>query len=171
TNRIGNIHFHGMLSTAWPWPYAPEGLPELTVQMNRPDPFNPHDGCGDGTALVHPGALVDKIYNLWNRDPVTVTRAYTATGKQDPPSAPNLKSYWRGHLMTTAKDTMAAFCVVAGGLAAAVVGACSPAAPPPDAPPAASTAAAADDEVLLCDGETKVKIDASKPMTRANGQA
>ncbi len=25
TNRIGNIHFHGMLSTAWPWPYAPEG--------------------------------------------------------------------------------------------------------------------------------------------------
>jgi 3',5'-cyclic AMP phosphodiesterase CpdA len=25
TNRIGNIHFHGVLSTAWPWPYAPEG--------------------------------------------------------------------------------------------------------------------------------------------------
>jgi 3',5'-cyclic AMP phosphodiesterase CpdA len=23
TNRIGNISFHGMLSTAWPWPYAP----------------------------------------------------------------------------------------------------------------------------------------------------
>ena len=48
TNRIGNIHFHGMLSTAWPWPYAPEGLPALTVQMNRPDPFDPNDGCGDG---------------------------------------------------------------------------------------------------------------------------
>lgn len=94
TNRIGNIHFHGMLSTAWPWPYAPEGMPELTVQMNRPDPFNPHDGCGDGTIQVHPDALVDKIYNLWNRNPVTVSRAYTATnGKQDPPSAPNLKSY------------------------------------------------------------------------------
>ena len=29
-----------MLSTAWPWPYAPEGLPKLTVQMNRADPFN-----------------------------------------------------------------------------------------------------------------------------------
>jgi len=44
TNRIGNIHFHGMLSTAWPWPYAPEGMPELTIEMSRPDPFNPNDG-------------------------------------------------------------------------------------------------------------------------------
>ncbi|HET8648077.1 MAG TPA: metallophosphoesterase, partial [Vicinamibacteria bacterium] len=35
THRLGNIHFHGMLSTAWPWPYAPEGLPKLTVRMNR----------------------------------------------------------------------------------------------------------------------------------------
>ena len=25
TNRIGNIDFHGFLSTAWPWPYAPTG--------------------------------------------------------------------------------------------------------------------------------------------------
>jgi hypothetical protein len=41
TNRIGNIQFHGMLSTAWPWPYAPQGLPALTVQMNRPNPFDP----------------------------------------------------------------------------------------------------------------------------------
>ena len=32
SNRIGNIHFHGMLSTAWPWPYAPTGLPPLTVR-------------------------------------------------------------------------------------------------------------------------------------------
>ncbi|HEX6239843.1 MAG TPA: metallophosphoesterase, partial [Polyangiales bacterium] len=67
TNRIGNIHFHGMLSTAWPWPYAPQGLPPLTIQMGRPDPFNPHDGCGDGTLSVHPDALIDKFYNLWNR--------------------------------------------------------------------------------------------------------
>ncbi len=48
SNRIGNITFHGMLSTAWPWPYAPEGLPKLTVQMNRADPFSQFDGCGDG---------------------------------------------------------------------------------------------------------------------------
>jgi hypothetical protein len=72
TNRIGNIHFHGMLSTAWPWPYAPEGMPELTVQMNRPNPFDPADGCGDG---VVPGRS-DKNYNLWSRNPVKVSAAY-----------------------------------------------------------------------------------------------
>ena len=49
TNRIGNIHFHGMLSTAWPWPYAPQGLPALVV-MHRPNPFDQNDGLGDGTS-------------------------------------------------------------------------------------------------------------------------
>lgn len=94
TNKIGNISFHGMLSTAWPWPYAPQGLPELTVQMNRPNPFNPQDGCGDGQVLVYPGGLVDKIYNLWNRNPITVSRRYLASsGKEDRPTAPNLATY------------------------------------------------------------------------------
>jgi 3',5'-cyclic AMP phosphodiesterase CpdA len=94
TNRIGNIHFHGMLSTAWPWPYAPEGLPALTVQMNRPDPFDVNDGLGDGWARVHPDALVDKVYNLWNRNPVTVNRAYLVSrGKRDAPARPTLTSY------------------------------------------------------------------------------
>jgi hypothetical protein len=51
TNRIGNIQFHGMLSTAWPWPYAPQGLPALTVQMNRPNPFDSNDGLGDGSVI------------------------------------------------------------------------------------------------------------------------
>jgi 3',5'-cyclic AMP phosphodiesterase CpdA len=94
TNRIGNIHFHGMLSTAWPWPYAPQGLPELTIQMNRPDPFNPNDGCGNGQVQVHPDGLVDKIYNLWNRNPMTVTRAYmTSQGKKDASARPNTPGY------------------------------------------------------------------------------
>jgi len=94
TNRIGNIHFHGLLATAWPWPYAPQGLPELTVQMTRPDPFDPQDGCGDGEVLVHPDGLVDKIYNFWNRNPLTVARAYTASwGKQATPPSPNRPSY------------------------------------------------------------------------------
>lgn len=94
TNRIGNIHFHGMLSTAWPWPYAPEGMPELTIQMSRPDPFNPNDGCGNGEVRVHPDGLVDKVYNLWNRNPVTVGRNYTSTwGKQGIPPRPNRPSY------------------------------------------------------------------------------
>ena len=94
TNRIGNIHFHGMLSTAWPWPYAPQGMPQLTIQMNRPDPFNPNDGCGDGEVAVHPDGLVDKIYSLWNRNPITVSRAYMVDwGKKNAPPRPNLSSY------------------------------------------------------------------------------
>jgi 3',5'-cyclic AMP phosphodiesterase CpdA len=94
TNRIGNIHFHGMLSTAWPWPYAPEGLPELTIQMARPDPFDPQDGCGDGLIQVQPDGLVDKVYNLWNRNPITVSRSYLASrGSKDKPPAPARRSY------------------------------------------------------------------------------
>jgi 3',5'-cyclic AMP phosphodiesterase CpdA len=93
SNRIGNISFHGMLSTAWPWPYAPEGLPPLTIQMARPDPFDPNDGCGDGRADVSDG-LVDKVYNLWNRNPVRVRRTYLASnGKQDRPPTPTLTSF------------------------------------------------------------------------------
>src|SRR3984893_17271875 len=71
-NQIRNISFYGMLSTAWPWPYAPQGLPTLTVQMNRADPFDQFDGLGDGQFGVRPEGLVDKIYNLWDRNPVTV---------------------------------------------------------------------------------------------------
>jgi 3',5'-cyclic AMP phosphodiesterase CpdA len=94
TNRIGNIHFHGMLATAWPWPYAPEGMPPLTIEMSRPDPFNPQDGCGDGEVRVHPDGLVDKVYNFWNRNPVTVAKEYTASwGKDSVPARPNRPSY------------------------------------------------------------------------------
>jgi predicted MPP superfamily phosphohydrolase len=94
TNRIANIDFHGMLSTAWPWPYAPEGLPPLTVQMGRPNPFDPQDGCGNGQAFIHPDGLVDKLYNLWNRDPVQVRSAYLRSdGRSDIPPKPNLVSF------------------------------------------------------------------------------
>ncbi|HVZ33833.1 MAG TPA: metallophosphoesterase, partial [Polyangiaceae bacterium] len=94
TNRIGNIYFHGMLSTAWPWPYAPEGMPELTLQMDRPDPFDPNDGCGNGSMVVHTDGLIDKVYNLWNRNPVTITKNYMATkGAKDKPPVPKLTSY------------------------------------------------------------------------------
>ena len=94
TNRIGNIDFHGMLSTAWPWPYAPSGLPPLTVQMNRADPFDQLDGCGDGRLLVAQNGLVDKIYNLWDRNPVTVRASYLrSNGARDRPSATRLPSF------------------------------------------------------------------------------
>lgn len=94
TNRIGNIHFHGMLSTAWPWPYAPEGLPKLTVQMDRADPFDEADGTGDGLIDVYGGGYVDKVHNLWSRNPVTVSKAYLDSwGKQSAPPAPKFSSY------------------------------------------------------------------------------
>ena len=94
SNRIGNMQFHGMLSTAWPWPYAPQGLPALTVQMNRPNPFDPADGLGDGSATVHPDGLVDKLYSLWNRAPMQVKASYLASdGKTDAPKAPTLSSF------------------------------------------------------------------------------
>lgn len=94
THRIGNIDFHGMLSTAWPWPYAPEGLPALTVQMDRPDPFNPNDGCGMGELRVHPDGLVDKLYRLWNRNPVSVPASYLrSNGKKDRPPSSSRRGY------------------------------------------------------------------------------
>ena len=94
THRIGNIDFHGMLSTAWPWPYAPTGLPPLTVQMDRADPFDQLDGCGDGHMHVAAGGLVDKIYNLWDRNPMTVRASYLASnGTRDKPSATRLASF------------------------------------------------------------------------------
>lgn len=93
-NRIGNINFYGLLSTAWPWPYAPEGLPKLTVQMNRADPFNAFDGCGDGQLNVLTSGLVDKVYNLWNRNPVTVRSGYlVSNGAQERPPATTLASF------------------------------------------------------------------------------
>ena len=94
TNRIGNISFHGVLSTAWPWPYAPEGMPKICVEMNRSDPFNPHDGCGDGEIVVNADGMCDKVYNLWNRDTMVVSAKYMASnGNQDKPVAPNAPSY------------------------------------------------------------------------------
>jgi 3',5'-cyclic-AMP phosphodiesterase len=93
-NQIRNISFYGMLSTAWPWPYAPEGLPALTVQMNRADPFDQFDGVGDGQFGVRAEGLVDTIYNLWDRNPVTVRASYlTSRGRIDRPSKPQFASY------------------------------------------------------------------------------
>jgi 3',5'-cyclic AMP phosphodiesterase CpdA len=94
THRIENIHFHGMLSTAWPWPYAPEGLPNLTVQMDRADPFDEADGTGHGLVDVYAGGYVDKHYSLWSRNPLKVSKAYLESwGKEDAPPAPVFGSY------------------------------------------------------------------------------
>lgn len=80
SNKIGKILFHGMLSTAWPWPYAPNSIPKLTIQMERADPFNQFDGCGWGTATVLK-SMVDKTYNMWDRNPREITHGYLAANK------------------------------------------------------------------------------------------
>ena len=37
--------------------------------------------------------LVDKVYNLWNRNPIEITSAYLASnGTKDVPPAPNIRS-------------------------------------------------------------------------------
>jgi len=65
-NQIGNISFHAVMATAWPWPY-PESytqvascMPKLTVPMNRADPFFERDATGwqfidlkSGKAAMH----------------------------------------------------------------------------------------------------------------------
>ena len=51
-NQIGNISFHSVMATAWPWPYPStysqeaSYLPKLTVEMNRADPFFERDATG-----------------------------------------------------------------------------------------------------------------------------
>ena len=70
------------------------GLPPLTVQMNRADPFDQFDGLGDGQFNVRPDGLADKIYNLWDRNPVTVKADYLVShGKVARPPAPQFASY------------------------------------------------------------------------------
>jgi len=76
-NQIGNISFHSVMATAWPWPYpstyaqAEQFLPKLTVEMNRADPFFERDATGwqlidiaTGNAAVH--------YSLAENKPRTV---------------------------------------------------------------------------------------------------
>ncbi len=93
-NQIGNISFYGMLSTAWPWPYAPQGLPPLTVQMNRADPYDQLDGLGYGQLNVNKEGLPDMLYNLWDRNPVTIHSEYLRShGKIYRPPAPQFASY------------------------------------------------------------------------------
>ena len=70
------------------------GFP-LGVQMWEPQ-FSAFDGCGDGhvdVGVSGPG-LVDKIYNLWERNPMTVRATYLASnGTKDAPPASKLPSY------------------------------------------------------------------------------
>ena len=68
-NQIGNISLHAVMATAWPWPYPStytqqrSQLPELTVKMNRADPFFERDATGWQFMDVRTGN-VDVRYQL-----------------------------------------------------------------------------------------------------------
>ncbi len=70
-NRIGNINFHAVMATAWPWPYpetyaqAESHLPVVTVPMNRADPFHERDATGWQLIDVHTGRAT-LSYRLFN---------------------------------------------------------------------------------------------------------
>jgi 3',5'-cyclic AMP phosphodiesterase CpdA len=70
-NQIGNISFHAVMATAWPWPYpqsyaqAETYLPKLTVPMNRADPFFERDATGWQMIDINSGRVAMR-YNLYN---------------------------------------------------------------------------------------------------------
>jgi 3',5'-cyclic-AMP phosphodiesterase len=70
-NQIGNITFHAVMATAWPWPY-PESysqakvfFPKITVPMNRADPFFERDATG-WQMIDAASGRVAMNYNLYN---------------------------------------------------------------------------------------------------------
>lgn len=76
-NQIGNISFHAVMATAWPWPYpttysqVEQHLPKLTVPMNRADPFFERDATGWQFINLATGN-VDLRYNLYNNTSRTI---------------------------------------------------------------------------------------------------
>jgi Icc protein len=72
-NKIGNINFHSVMATAWPWPYpgsyaqAEHQMPSMTVPMNRADPFHERDATGWQLIDLHTGRPTVS-YNLYNND-------------------------------------------------------------------------------------------------------
>jgi 3',5'-cyclic AMP phosphodiesterase CpdA len=70
-NQIGNITFHAVMATAWPWPYpqsyaqAKHAMPKLTVPMNRADPFFERDATGWQFINMKTGRVAME-YNLYN---------------------------------------------------------------------------------------------------------
>ena len=69
-NEIGTMRSFGMLATSWPWPYAPEGVPKLTVPMIRVDPGDTYDGVGWGKLSGAVAKNSDVQYQMWGRKEV-----------------------------------------------------------------------------------------------------
>jgi 3',5'-cyclic-AMP phosphodiesterase len=71
-NEIGKMRSIGMLATSWPWPYAPEGVPKLTVPMIRADPGDFYDGVG-WSQLSMNNDRIENEYIMWGRKQVFAT--------------------------------------------------------------------------------------------------
>ncbi len=99
-NQIGNISFHAVMATAWPWPYpstyaqAESHMPKITVPMNRADPFFERDATGWQFIDMSNGrvSMSYKLANNTNRtvayDPATgkpVDTQYQDVGDRIPP--------------------------------------------------------------------------------------
>ncbi len=99
-NQIGNIRFHAVMATAWPWPYpasykqAESHLPKLTVEMNRADPFHERDATGWQFINMHTGdidvhyILPDNENRIVGYDPQTghpIDKKYQAAENRTPP--------------------------------------------------------------------------------------
>jgi Icc protein len=69
-NEIGTMRSIGMLATSWPWPYAPQGVPKLTVPMIRVDPGDHYDGVGWSKLSGGVGKNFDTEYVMWGRKQV-----------------------------------------------------------------------------------------------------
>lgn len=65
-NEIGNMKFIGMLATSWPWPYAPEGVPERTRPMIRVDIGDHFDGLGWDKMTANADGSFEHQYMMWN---------------------------------------------------------------------------------------------------------
>ena len=66
-NEIGNVRSIGMLTTSWPWPYAPEGVPTLTKPMVRADPGDHFDGVGWSQLAMGGNGRVENEYKMWRK--------------------------------------------------------------------------------------------------------
>ena len=82
-NEIGAMRSIGMLATAWPWPYAPEGVPHLTKPMIRVDPGDHFDGLGWSKFTVPAGAMAENEYVMWRKTKDLFAEAAVDSGAGD----------------------------------------------------------------------------------------
>jgi hypothetical protein len=80
-NEIGAMRSIGMLATSWPWPYAPEGVPELTQPMVRVNPGDPFDGVGWGQLTFNADTQkVDHQWMMWRKEVLATIKENSGTG-------------------------------------------------------------------------------------------